>query len=96
MTKESDKPKQKRGFALLSPERHRMLASMGGKAVPKDTRTFSKDRNLAAAAGKKGGSAVPKEKRSFVRDPAVARKAGRKGGLALGRRSRAEDEAPPN
>lgn len=46
-----------RGFALLTPERRREIASMGGKAVSSHERAFSKDRNLAAAAGRIGGEA---------------------------------------
>lgn len=44
-----------RGFALLSPERRREIASMGGKSVAPDDRAFSRDRNLASAAGRVGG-----------------------------------------
>ena len=44
-----------RGFALLTPERRREIASLGGKSVAPVERAFSKDRNLAAAAGRVGG-----------------------------------------
>ncbi len=33
-----------RGFASLSPERRKEIASKGGRAVPKDRRSFSQDR----------------------------------------------------
>lgn len=46
---------QPRGFARLSPERRREIASMGGKSVAPADRAFSKDRYLAAAAGRIGG-----------------------------------------
>jgi uncharacterized protein len=42
----------KRGFASMSPERQREIASMGGKASGGN---FAKDRKKASAAGKKGG-----------------------------------------
>lgn len=53
----TDKPKAKRGFALLSPERRREVASKGGAALSPEQRSFSKDRTLAAQAGRKGGEA---------------------------------------
>lgn len=50
-----------RGFALLSPERRREIASLGGKSVAPDDRAFSKDRNLAAAAGRNRGGAAERD-----------------------------------
>jgi general stress protein YciG len=47
--------KSKRGFASMSPERQREIASKGGKSVPGDKRSFSQNRDLAAQAGRKGG-----------------------------------------
>jgi general stress protein YciG len=70
----------RRGFAGMSPERQRELAVKGGKSVPGDKRTFSKDRDLAAAAGRKGGKAQ-RANRSFS-NRAFAAEAGRKGGMA--------------
>ena len=84
MSDDTDRLTPKRGFAAISIERQREIASMGGKAVADDKRTFSKDPTFAAEAGKMGGKAVPNEKRSFVRNPELAREAGRKGGLARG------------
>lgn len=52
----------KRGFALFDKEKLRQIAVSGGKAVPPEKRSFSQNRMLAAAAGKKGGSALRKEK----------------------------------
>lgn len=80
MTKEP-KPKSKRGFASMSPEKRREIASMGGKSVPAAKRAFSNP-EVASAAGKKGGKAVAPEDRSFSRDPTLASKAGAKGGAA--------------
>lgn len=53
--------KQKRGFALLSPERRKEVAVMGGHAVPPEKRSFSKDNALASRAGSLGGKAKPKK-----------------------------------
>ncbi len=44
----------KRGFASMSPEKQREIASKGGKSVPSDRRSFSQNRDLASAAGRKG------------------------------------------
>ena len=46
-----------RGFASMNTERQRQIASMGGKAVPDEKRSFSQNRRLAAEAGRKGGQA---------------------------------------
>ncbi|MDP2359065.1 MAG: KGG domain-containing protein [Beijerinckiaceae bacterium] len=77
-----EKPKSKRGFASMSPEKRRELARKGGSSIPPEKRSFSQDRSLAAAAGKKGGLAVPRENRTFSTDRGLASKAGRKGGSA--------------
>lgn len=49
-------PRQRRGFAVMDPEKQRSLARKGGAAVPAHKRSFAKDRNLAAEAGRKGGA----------------------------------------
>src|SRR5437660_324776 len=41
-----------RGFASMKAERQRQIASMGGKAVPDEKRSFSQNRRLAAAGPK--------------------------------------------
>jgi hypothetical protein len=48
----TEKAKQKRGFAAMSPEKQRMIASMGGKSVPPEKRNFA-DKARASAASKK-------------------------------------------
>jgi uncharacterized protein len=82
MIEEMPKPKSKRGFASMSPEKQREIARKGGKSVPSEKRSFSQDIGLAAKAGQKGGRAVKSENRSFSRDHALASKAGAKGGHA--------------
>lgn len=49
----NDKPKSNRGFASMTPERRRELASQGGKAVNPANRAFTLNRDLASAAAKK-------------------------------------------
>ena len=53
----SDAPRARRGFAVMSPERRRENARKGGASVPAEKRSFAKDRDLAATAGRKGGEA---------------------------------------
>ena len=69
-----------RGFAAMDSQKQRMIASKGGQSVPDEKRSFSQNRELAAAAGRKGGRSVPDTKRSFSQDRSLAAAAGRKGG----------------
>ena len=80
MAQEIEKPKSKKGLASLSPERRRQIASMGGKSVPKEKRTFARNRDVASAAGKKGGRTIRPETRTFTVYPELASIAGRIGG----------------
>lgn len=74
--------KQLRGFARMDPVRQKELARKGGAAVPKDKRSFSQNRELAAESGRKGGASVAPGKRSFSVNNALAMSAGRVGGKA--------------
>lgn len=47
--------KKHKGFACMTPERVREIASKGGKSIPAEKRSFSRDRELAARADRKGG-----------------------------------------
>jgi uncharacterized protein len=47
----------RRGFASMTPEKQREIASKGGKSVPAEKRSFSQNRDLASNAGRKGGQA---------------------------------------
>jgi hypothetical protein len=49
--------KKPKGFAAMSPERRREIARKGGASVPSEKRSFARDRELAASAGRLGGSA---------------------------------------
>lgn len=53
----SERQKQRRGFAAMSPEKRREIAAKGGANVPAHKRAFSRDRELASIAGSTGGSA---------------------------------------
>lgn len=55
MDEVTEKPKSRRGFASMTPERRREIASRGGFAVKPENRSYSKNRELAAEAGRKGG-----------------------------------------
>jgi len=46
---------QNRGFASMDEDRQREIARKGGESVPDEKRSFSKDRQLAAEAGREGG-----------------------------------------
>ena len=54
---DTGKPRARRGFAAMNPERRREIARKGGASVPGEKRSFAKDRDLAASAGRKGGEA---------------------------------------
>lgn len=88
-----DRRRGNKGFAGMSPERQREIASMGGKAVPNEKRSFSQNRKLAQAAGQKGGRMVAPENRSFSKDRELAAAAGAKGGSAVPSESRSEPGA---
>jgi general stress protein YciG len=47
--------KVRRGFAAMSPEKRREVARKGGASVPSEKRTFAKNKELAASAGRIGG-----------------------------------------
>jgi general stress protein YciG len=52
------KSKSKRGFAAMSLEQRRRIASLGGKAAQKRRTGHRWDHEEAAAAGRKGGQAT--------------------------------------
>jgi hypothetical protein len=83
-----------RGFASMNAERQRQIASMGGKAVPDEKRSFSQNRRLAAEAGRKGGQSVPGSKRSFSQNRELAAVAGRKGGQSVPDEKRSFSQHP--
>jgi general stress protein YciG len=91
MTEERQKPKSKRGFASMDPEKQREIAKKGGKSVPDEKRAFSQSADLASRAGQKGGRNVDPKKRSFSQDRALAVSAGAKGGAAFAKSARPKE-----
>jgi len=57
--------KQLRGFALLSPERRKEIASKGGKSVPPEKRYYA-DKSKASEAGAKGGKSPRHSKPTVI------------------------------
>jgi len=82
-----------RGFASMDAARQREIARKGGRSVPAEKRSFSRDPELAASAGRKGGNSVPAEQRSFSRNRALAVQAGRKGGIGSRKTKASSQEA---
>jgi uncharacterized protein len=70
-----------RGFASMDSAKQREIARKGGRSVPAEKRSFSRDPKLAAEAGRKGGNSVPGHQRSFSSNRELAAAAGRKGGV---------------
>lgn len=66
--------KTRRGFAALSSERQREIASLGGKAAHAKGTAHEFTQAEAIAAGRKGGQATSKDRQHMA---AI----GRKGGL---------------
>lgn len=86
---QSDGPKL-RGFAAMSPERQREIASMGGKAAHASGNAHEFTSEEAREAGRKGGQAAHQSGNAHQFTSDEAREAGRKGGQASnGGRSRA-------
>jgi uncharacterized protein len=54
---DAPRPKMRRGFACMDPERRREIARKGGASVKPQNRSFAKSKELAMSAGKKGGEA---------------------------------------
>lgn len=91
---ENKQGKSERGFAAMDEKKQREISSKGGQSVAPEDRSFSRDRTLAAEAGRKGGEASGGGDRSggseeggkrggggnFAEDPQRASEAGRKGG----------------
>ncbi len=61
MTQVKAKTKQYRGFAVMEPALRQEIARRGGAAVKAEDRSFSRNKTLAAEAGRKGGSSRKKK-----------------------------------
>lgn len=69
---QTPKPRARRGFALMDPERQRAISKMGGASVAPENRAFSRNRDLAVEAGRKGGLARLPASRPTTTDPVPA------------------------
>jgi len=70
-----------RGFASMDEDKQREIARKGGESVPDEKRSFSRDHELAAEAGRRGGEVSGG---NFAQDRERASEAGRRGGEASG------------
>lgn len=85
----TEQPKKKRGFAAMSKERMREIASKGGKAAHALGTAHQFDSAEASLAGKKGGMVISRRREHMAT-------IGRKGGEARRRvneEARADDKA---
>ncbi len=80
MHPENNNNKSKRGFAALSAEERRAMASKGGKAVQKKGTAHQFSPEEARLAGRKGGMAVSRDRRYMA-------EIGQKGGRNAARKS---------
>ena len=68
-----------KGFAGMAPEKHRQIASKGGRAAHEQGRAHEFTSEEAAAAGRRGGAAVSKDREHMA-------EIGRKGGKSKGKK----------
>ena len=50
----------------MTPEKRREVSRLGGKAIPSEKRSFSRDRELAREAGRKGGLTPKRSKHKLT------------------------------
>lgn len=83
-----------RGFAAMSAERQREIASRGGRAAHAQGTAHEFSSEEARAAGRKGGQAAHQRGNAHEFTSEEAREAGRKGGQASqGSRNRIQQQA---
>jgi general stress protein YciG len=63
-----EQQKSRRGFAAMSPERQKEIASQGGRAAHQQGVAHEWNKDEARAAGKKGGQASGFKRKSSGRD----------------------------
>ncbi len=69
-----------RGFAAMSPEKQKAIASLGGRAAHERGTAHQFNSDEAREAGRKGGRAAHARGTAHQFTPEEAREAGRKGG----------------
>jgi transcriptional regulator with XRE-family HTH domain len=77
-----------RGFAAMSPDRRRELASQGGKAAQASGTGHRLTRDEARAAGRRGGATVSRDREHMAQ-------IGRRGGKARATRRAAQSQSHP-
>jgi general stress protein YciG len=82
---DSTKAKSGRGFARMSAEKQREIASMGGRAAHQKGTAHEFTPDEARTAGRKGGESVSKDRQHMAQ-------IGREGGQARGAKSRRQRE----
>lgn len=80
------KPPAKRGFAAMSEEQQREIASKGGQAAHQKGTAHEFDSEEARRAGQKGGEAVSRDREHMA-------EIGRKGGESRQSAARAQEKA---
>ena len=66
-TEKMERQKSRRGFAAMSPERQKEIASQGGRAAHEQGVAHEWSADEARSAGKKGGQASGKRRTSSAR-----------------------------
>ncbi|MEK7115764.1 MAG: KGG domain-containing protein [Patescibacteria group bacterium] len=64
----------RRGFAAMSPEKQREIASLGGKAAHAQGNAHEFSRDEAIAAGKRGGAITQRKRAEAKNKPPVGEK----------------------
>lgn len=75
MTAAETPTKQRRGFAVISPERQREIARLGGRAAHQRGNAHKFTVEEAQAAGRKGGAAISRDRAHMA---AIGRKGGQR------------------
>lgn len=65
MSEQVEKPKGKQGFASMSEEKRRAIASKGGRTAHKKGVAYQWDTKAASIAGRKGGQASSKSRQQM-------------------------------
>lgn len=77
----SETGKSKRGFASMSPEKRKEIASKGGKSAHKQGKAYKFDSQSASKAGKIGGKSVSENREHMAE---IGRKGGENSSLKKG------------
>lgn len=85
------KPKQQKGFAKISRERQREIASQGGKTAHERGRAHTFNSDEAKAAGRRGGLAVSVDREHMAR---IGRAGGRARGVAHAKKQAGKAAVP--